>query len=56
MPYPPPPPLPVPAGLPAVLADVGGLPLAELGMMLPEEEMSNVQLEYHVSDTSMIPL
>ena len=38
----------MPPALPPVPADVRGLALGELGMMLPEEEMSNVQLEYHV--------
>lgn len=49
LPYPPARPLPSPAALPPVPSDVRGLELGELGMMLPEEEMSNVQLEYHVS-------
>ena len=48
LPYPPSPPLPLPAALPAVPAACTGCALGELGIMTPEEEMSNAQLEYHV--------
>lgn len=56
LPYPPTPPLPVPAALtplaPAVeaaAAAAGAASLEQLGIMSQEEEMSNVQLNYHVS-------
>lgn len=56
LPYPPTPPLPVPAALPplasgveAAAAAAGAVPLEELGIMSQEEEMSNAQLNYHVS-------
>ena len=53
LPYPPPPPLPLPAALPAVSEAVAAacsdrLEPAGLGIMTPEEEMSNAQLEYQV--------
>lgn len=47
LPYAPPPPLPIPAVLPLVSATITGLPVQELGLMLPEEELSNQQLEFH---------
>ncbi|KAK9819946.1 hypothetical protein WJX72_004261 [[Myrmecia] bisecta] len=46
MPYPPPVPLPVPARLPPVPKSVVGLDLPNLGLMTPEEQLSNAQLEY----------
>lgn len=49
LPYPPAPPLPPPATLPPLPAAIEGLPLSELGIMTPEEEMSNAQLGFHVS-------
>ena len=53
LPYPPPPPLPIPSALPPLArgleVEAGSLSLAELGIMSAEEEMSNAQLEYHVS-------
>jgi cryptochrome 1 len=51
LPLPPPAPLPMPGALPplpaGVEAEAGALSLAQLGIMSPEEEMSNAQLEYH---------
>ena len=47
-PAPPPPPLPAPAALSPVPEALGGLPLGELGIMSPEEEMSNAQLDFQV--------
>jgi hypothetical protein len=53
LPYPPPPPLPMPAAMPPLPAglglEAGAVELAELCIMTPEEEMSNIQLDYHVS-------
>lgn len=53
LPYPPPPPLPMPAAMPPLPAglglEAGAVELAELCIMTPEEEMSNMQLDYHVS-------
>lgn len=55
---PPSPPLPAPASLPSVahLSSNGALPnalsIADLGIMTPEEELSNSQLEYHWSPGS----
>ncbi|KAI3433397.1 hypothetical protein D9Q98_003213 [Chlorella vulgaris] len=51
LPYPPPPPLPMPAAMPPLPAglglEAGAVELAELCIMTPEEEMSNMQLDYH---------
>lgn len=59
LPYPPTPPLPVPAalttlapGVEATAAAAGAVPLKQLGIMSQEEEMSNAQLNYHVSDST----
>lgn len=51
LPYPPSPPLPLPGAMPAVpeaaaAACSGCLELGGLGIMTPEEEMSNAQLQY----------
>ena len=44
MPYPPPLPLPVPASMPLVPESLSGIDLASIGLMNPEEELSNQQL------------
>ena len=48
MTYQPPVPLLVPASMPAVAPDVVGLDLPNLGLMTPEEELSNQQLDHSV--------
>ena len=48
MTYQPPVPLLVPASMPAVPPDVVGLDLPNLGLMTPEEELSNQQLDHSV--------
>ena len=48
MTYQPPIPLLVPASMPAVPPDVVGLDLPNLGLMTPEEELSNQQLDHSV--------
>lgn len=47
MPFPPPQPVPLPESLPTVNSSFVGIKIEELGIMTPEEELSNVQLEYH---------
>ena len=49
MPYQPPVPLLVPTSMPPVPPEVVGLDLKNLGLMTPEEELSNQQLEFSVS-------
>ena len=46
MPYPPPLPLPVPAWMPSVPEKLPGHDLASIGLMNPEEELSNQQLNF----------
>jgi hypothetical protein len=46
MPYPPPLPLPVPAWMPSVPESLPGHDLASIGLMNPEEELSNQQLNF----------
>ena len=48
MTYQPPVPLLVPGSMPAVAPDVVGLDLPNLGLMTPEEELSNQQLDHSV--------
>lgn len=48
MPYPPPLPLPVPASMPPVPESLSGIDLASIGLMNPEEELSNQQLNFTV--------
>ena len=48
MTYQPPVPLLVPASMPAVPSEVVGLDLPNLGLMTPEEELSNQQLDHSV--------
>ena len=48
MTYQPPVPLLVPSSMPAVPPDVVGLDLPNLGLMTPEEELSNQQLDHSV--------
>lgn len=48
LPYPPANPVPAPPAMPHLPQDIiRGLELPDLGIMTPEEELSNVQLEYH---------
>lgn len=46
MPHPPLPPIPAPVALPAVPPEAGGLPLDDLGLLSPEEALTNQQLEF----------
>jgi len=48
MPYPPPLPLPVPTSMPPVPDALLGIDLASIGLMNPEEELSNQQLNFTV--------
>lgn len=48
MPYPPPLPLPVPTSMPPVPDSLLGTDLACIGLMNPEEELSNQQLNFTV--------
>ena len=48
MPYPPPLPLPVPTSMPPVPDSLLGIDLASIGLMNPEEELSNQQLDFTV--------
>ena len=48
MPYPPPLPLPVPTSMPPVPDSLLGIDLASIGLMNPEEELSNQQLNFTV--------
>ena len=48
MPYPPPLPLPVPTSMPPVPESLSGVDLMSIGLMNPEEELSNQQLNFTV--------